>query len=412
MPKREDEYWAGKKEPKGQGLCPFCGSSKLYYNKRYESWRCGKCEESFPSPSYGPGRDLEEEARLRRITAIPQSKFVGGTGKNRTIRWKTPKGGGFPMKKTFLVLLVIACLAAAAWTGYLLFTNQTDPVIGGVILAVDIGVLLWNISVLRRYRVGVGTVISIFLLVALIGATVSAFAGIAPCSEIKDKVVDYFGGSDIEARIAPEWVSISDRYCSVQVKLTPSDSVKLDSIYNIQLISSEGYSFGRSLVYWTSYDSRTIKTATFMIPVSDKVATKIRNLEEEALAKLFYGEDLANTKKWYEANLNKILKVKIISNIELVTDAVIYTETLATGDYQVFAKLTPSSFVKAGEIYSVQLRWEVENDPYGEYRYVSKSVAWNQAEIDAKAVKVVSFGNRAKDFWDSYTFSIRVLPGG
>ena len=53
MPTREEEYWAAKKEPRGQPLCPFDGSPKVYYNKRYKSWRCAKCERSFPSPSYG-----------------------------------------------------------------------------------------------------------------------------------------------------------------------------------------------------------------------------------------------------------------------------------------------------------------------------------------------------------------------
>jgi len=60
VPKREDEFWAGMKEPKGQGLCPFCGrSDELYYSERDRSWRCGYCEKSFPSPSYGPGGRVE-----------------------------------------------------------------------------------------------------------------------------------------------------------------------------------------------------------------------------------------------------------------------------------------------------------------------------------------------------------------
>ena len=63
MPKREDEYWAGMKEPKGRGLCPRCGSSNISYNKRFQSWRCNKCEHSFPIPSYGPGGDFGKEAR-------------------------------------------------------------------------------------------------------------------------------------------------------------------------------------------------------------------------------------------------------------------------------------------------------------------------------------------------------------
>jgi len=53
MPTREEEQGAGRREKRGIALCPFCGSPEVYYNKYYKSWRCGKCEKSFPSPSYG-----------------------------------------------------------------------------------------------------------------------------------------------------------------------------------------------------------------------------------------------------------------------------------------------------------------------------------------------------------------------
>jgi len=93
------------------------------------------------------------------------------------------------MKNTFLVLLVIACLAATVWTGYLLLTNKTDPTIGFIILLANIGVLIWNISLLKKYRVGAGTVIFVLLLIALLGTTVSAFAGVQPLSTYKDNAI-------------------------------------------------------------------------------------------------------------------------------------------------------------------------------------------------------------------------------
>ena len=274
---------------------------------------------------------------------------------------------------------------------------------------VNVGALLWNISVLRKYRVGYGTVISIFLLIALVGATISAFAGVEPLSSVKDEIVDFFRGSDIEAHISTE-VSSSSGYYNVPVELVPSDSVELDCIYCVQLNSSEGYSFGRSLVYWTPDNSRTIKTVNFIIPAGDKVASKIESLDQEVLMKWFYGEDFVSTKKWYEANLNKILKVKIISNIELVMEASLYTETLAIGDYNVFAKLIPSSFVEAGEIYSVQLWYKLAEVEEEYYRVRSISFGWTKEELDAKEPKIVPLGKIAKDFWESRTFIIKVLP--
>jgi ribosomal protein L37AE/L43A len=53
MPRREDDYSRQRKEQRGQGLCPRCGSPNLSYNKMYKSWRCNRCEQSFPTPSYG-----------------------------------------------------------------------------------------------------------------------------------------------------------------------------------------------------------------------------------------------------------------------------------------------------------------------------------------------------------------------
>jgi hypothetical protein len=118
------------------------------------------------------------------------------------------------MKKAVLVLLVVVCLAVAGWNGYLLFTNQTDPLIGWVILAVSIGVLVWNISVLRAYRVRAGTVVAVFLVVALIAMTVSAFAGIEPFAGLKNKVIDSLPGliARYDVEILPSQEEVADNW--------------------------------------------------------------------------------------------------------------------------------------------------------------------------------------------------------
>jgi len=64
--------------------------------------------------------------------------------------------------------------------------------VGWIVLAVSIGVLVWNISVLRAYRIGAGTVVAVFLIVALIAMTVSAFAGIEPFAKLKSRILDGF----------------------------------------------------------------------------------------------------------------------------------------------------------------------------------------------------------------------------
>ena len=109
MPKREDEYWAGTKEPRGRGLCPFCGSSNIYYNEYFKSWRCARCEKSFPSPSYGQGKGFGKEARwFGRTTAGERSS---GEALIKDRRWK--RASTYRILPSWLaVLLVIAVLGA------------------------------------------------------------------------------------------------------------------------------------------------------------------------------------------------------------------------------------------------------------------------------------------------------------
>ncbi len=45
-----DNYWEKidpKTEKKLRTMCPRCGSSETYYNKRYSVWRCANCEHAF-----------------------------------------------------------------------------------------------------------------------------------------------------------------------------------------------------------------------------------------------------------------------------------------------------------------------------------------------------------------------------
>ena len=116
------------------------------------------------------------------------------TGYMRQASW----GGGSSVRKAFLIFLLIACLAATVWAGYLLFTNRTDPVVGTIIFGANIGVLIWNISVLRKWRVGARTIVAIAMVITFLGATTGAFAGVKPFSDAKDKLTGYFPASSSE----------------------------------------------------------------------------------------------------------------------------------------------------------------------------------------------------------------------
>ncbi len=46
----DDQYWKRMDKETARRLrsaCPRCGSSQTYYNERFHSWRCGRCEHSF-----------------------------------------------------------------------------------------------------------------------------------------------------------------------------------------------------------------------------------------------------------------------------------------------------------------------------------------------------------------------------
>ena len=67
MPKREEEYAAARRQPRGQPLCPYCGRPTVYPRKEKKSlfsrtvgWSCANEHCSmyravFPAPSYGAG---------------------------------------------------------------------------------------------------------------------------------------------------------------------------------------------------------------------------------------------------------------------------------------------------------------------------------------------------------------------
>ena len=104
MPKREDEYHAGTSEPRGVGLCPFCGSPEVYYNEVYRSWRCGRCEKSFPSPSYGPGKDSGQDTRRSGKSAPGQLRRP----------WRMSRG----LRWTLIVAGIIALVLLVSYLTY------------------------------------------------------------------------------------------------------------------------------------------------------------------------------------------------------------------------------------------------------------------------------------------------------
>ena len=96
------------------------------------------------------------------------------------------------LHKLFVNLLVITGLGLVVWTGYLLFTHQTDTTLGTVALLLEIGFLIWIISVLRsrKYkRIKPSFKLVFFSLLAI--TLICAFAGIEPLNTYKDISLDF-----------------------------------------------------------------------------------------------------------------------------------------------------------------------------------------------------------------------------
>ncbi len=114
MPKREDEFWAGMEKRQGRGLCPFCGSSDVYYNESYKSWRCAKCEKSFPTPSYGLGGDFGKEARWFGKTTEGERRreFAEVAREARAKKRRKSRGGGNMLRLPVKIILICASIIA------------------------------------------------------------------------------------------------------------------------------------------------------------------------------------------------------------------------------------------------------------------------------------------------------------
>lgn len=236
MPKREDDFWASQKEGlrycvkhkryywadigcqlcmferlgtrrKGEDnprllKCPDCQEDSLFWNKDTALYEClnVKCKHTFSEAAI---RDLAQPE-------LPPEKVDKGTSFN----WKVPNWSTvmhsltrirrsrtaknvfrtiikFFASKLFLSLLVIIGLADVSRRGYILFTQQTEPIRNTIIFLVEVGLWLWVISILRSRRYKYRKPKFKLVLVAIIAISlVCAFAGVQPMANYKDKVVD------------------------------------------------------------------------------------------------------------------------------------------------------------------------------------------------------------------------------
>ena len=353
-----------------------------------------------------------ERARLAKRRKAPPAnvsfahEYVGPVGERR----HRPRPSVM-VSWAFLLILLLTIATVALIVYVTSRFSEIDQTAAMAIIGVAGIAMLWQISALRRLcKLGPRaaspiTVLACLMLVATLASTAAAFNGISPFSDARDRLSDLFKGADVATRIDLTGVNNRGDYWRIPVELTPSDSVELHEVSCIELVSSEGYLFGRHLVYWAESDSRWVKTITFSIPASDKVATRIAKLHDEMWTKSLSGEPADEVEKWYESNLNRLLEVNVMK-IDLVTMANISAQPASADSYLVTVELAPSTFVEPEKAYEVRLCW-IEDE---ETKWLSASLSWTQEHLDVRLVRSASFGNVSRQFWESHTFTARVLP--
>jgi len=105
----------------------------------------------------------------------------------------------FNWLRLFLTILLVACIFTIAWTVKQIFTNHISRSAAIILILTAVGVLIWNILLLHRYKVTGGIVFALFIVIAVISSTTFAFAGVEPFASLKQKLVTSATSSSIQA---------------------------------------------------------------------------------------------------------------------------------------------------------------------------------------------------------------------
>lgn len=254
MPKREDSYWASRKEhlrycskhkryyraDVGCQLCGYeksglrqkkeerpplkrcleCGHVSLFWNKSSELYEClnAKCKRSFVEGelrSTGPETPIKEAGREKSQSVFPsreeesppvrEAAQAPGTGRawfgneyfdSKSKKWRKPRRAGISW--TALPMFLLAAASVAIIFYILSNFDQLDRAVAIGIISAAAVTAIWHIGTMRRlwkYRhrkAGFGRILFSLILVALIGCSAAAFTGIAPFSDAKNTVVGWF----------------------------------------------------------------------------------------------------------------------------------------------------------------------------------------------------------------------------
>lgn len=183
--------------------------------------------------------------------------------------------GRFSVRKLFLNLLILVCIAVPIWMAFQIFVSHTIPLAyGGIILAVDIGVLIWNISVLRHYS---HETPSFWLMtLVIVGCLVIlSFVGVQPLTDYRESATDWASTrigdiscsttSVAEIGKAGMWVSLDVEFY-LYVELVPTSLTQANKLYKVNLYE-KGELRATGHISWSEAELnvQTYKNAAFPI---------------------------------------------------------------------------------------------------------------------------------------------------
>jgi ribosomal protein L37AE/L43A len=205
-----------KKQTLSKEICPVC-KKNLFYDSALLFWICNDCKAYYTYqdlfgihkkevvPDYDRLKKIRNNYNNEVRGKYEKEKQTINRGKigNFTSHGERRHENKYTVKKkvntklvaikTCLILLAFICIAFIGWTVYLLYDGEMSQFEGIILLIVSISVLIWNISTIKKYRVGMGTLISLFLVILMVGCVCSAFAGIEPFSSIGNDMIQFFG---------------------------------------------------------------------------------------------------------------------------------------------------------------------------------------------------------------------------
>jgi len=223
-------------------ICPKCGRKSVFWNSSTSLYDClnRDCQKRFTNDEMAASPIAPVPPVGRSHIHLKRRSWVQVMSSKT--RWAWRRCRHLPLKKWLLILLLVAGLAVAGYTGHLLVAKQIGTIPAWVIIGVDAAFLIWSISLLRhRWKPSSASVFGIFIAIALLASTACAYGGVTPFSGVKQSIVDRLTetstsvGADAKVTgIYADWDGMTYGSCLV-VNLVPTSLTTVDGIYIVKL---------------------------------------------------------------------------------------------------------------------------------------------------------------------------------